>query len=169
MAENYIRVVVITAKKLAGNNVSLFRELESEGYVHLARAIRTWNPDDKIKFNTYAAVVIRNGCIDFIRRSQKWDDEELDANFQEDLQDDSFNPEELTVLREEYELDMAYIDDIAKRLKPIQRTILYERLVATKPITQEEVAEEYKVNQSTVVRQERKLKEMLKSIYEGVN
>ena len=62
-------VDVIYRKRFSQSGVSE-QDLKQEGMMALLRAIKTFNPDAGVKFETYASRVISNRMIDIVRKEK---------------------------------------------------------------------------------------------------
>lgn len=88
LAENNIGLAYYFAQQYVGNGIE-YDDLKSLALVGLVKAANTFNPDNDIKFSTYAAVCIKNE-IKMCFRKQKTYNQFHMVSLEEPLNDEGF-------------------------------------------------------------------------------
>lgn len=179
LARSNLPFVVSVAKKFANRGARL-DDLVQEGNVGLMKAIEHYDPKKNVRFATYAVWWIRAYITRYLKdnRSQvrggeaergSMTDFSLDASFDEDgettfldrLEDDSPDPRDIFLGREQDEDVREALSRVRKRIGDLGWDILQERLTQDKPRTLEELGRRWGVSRERVRQVELKTKTFL--------
>ena len=171
LIERNLRLVVYIARKFENTGVSI-EDLISVGTIGLIKAVKTFNPDRKIKLATYASRCIENEILMYLRRNNKV---KAEISFYEPLNIDWDGNELLLsdILGTDNDIVYNLIEDeIDKELLFIALQNLNERekeivqlrfgLNGKREKTQKEVAQMLGISQSYISRLEKKIISRLK-------
>lgn len=171
LIERNLRLVVYIARKFENTGVSI-EDLISVGTIGLIKAVKTFNPERKIKLATYASRCIENEILMYLRRNNKV---KAEISFYEPLNIDWDGNELLLsdILGTDNDIVYNLIEDeIDKELLFIALQNLNERekeivqlrfgLNGKREKTQKEVAQMLGISQSYISRLEKKIISRLK-------
>ena len=171
LVEHNLRLVVYICRRFENTGTGL-EDLISIGTIGLIKAIRTFDPDKKIKLATYASRCIENEVLMHLRKisNQKAEvslDEpiNMDCDGNELLLSDVLGTDEDMILRPlEDNVDLCVLRYALQQLPPREKEIVLMRygLEGRKELTQKEVAEKMGISQSYISRLEKKIMQRLK-------
>jgi RNA polymerase sigma factor (sigma-70 family) len=140
-------------------------DLRSAGNFGLLNALRTY-PDtgNTAKFETFAVTCIRNAMLDELKHISVRNRAITRAPMDEELDDESVNPEDRVLNKEKATLAWRRVRSILPDLTPRQVWILAHRIhcASEDEETQQEIASRFKCHQSTIQREEKKLYDNLR-------
>ncbi len=105
-----------------------FDDLVQEGSLGLLDAISSFNSDKDIKFNTYAAICIRNKILKAVEKQTSYKAGKGQKTIPLDSlseKADNLTPESIFIGKESLD---AVIEDVKKVLSPLERNILFSHL-----------------------------------------
>jgi len=166
LVERNLRLVVYIARKFESTGINI-EDLVSIGTIGLIKAVKTFDPDKKIKLATYASRCIENEILMFLRRNNKIRSEvSLDEPLKVDydgnellLSDILWNPDD-TISRDlEQQVDRKLLYKALDKLVERERRIMELRFGLTngKEMTQKDVADLLGISQSYISRLEKRI------------
>jgi RNA polymerase sigma factor (sigma-70 family) len=121
------------------------------------KTITSWNPSSA-SWVTFCSNVIRNSITDFNRKKVLNDGRTefgvVDADWKIA---DQLTPEELVMEKERVDILRQSIADSMIDLTERQTDVLWQRMVTYRPATQQELADKWKCDQSTILREEERI------------
>ncbi len=173
-----LRLVVYIAKKFESKTANV-EDLISIGTIGLIKAVRTFNPEKKIKLATYASRCIENEILMFLRKSSQQKNEvsideplNVDYDGNELLISDILSCDsDLVNSNIERESEHKLLLEAVSRLSGREREIMELRfgLNGQKEHTQKQVADRLKISQSYISRLEKKIIARLRKELETAN
>ena len=171
LVEHNLRLVVYIARRFENTGVDL-DDLISIGAIGLIKAVRSFNPEKKIKLATYASRCIENEILMHLRRVSKLKaevsfDEPLSADYDgnELLLSDVMGTEEDSAYKKLEEAhEQMMLKKVVDGLPERERIIIVLRygLEGKDELTQREVADLLNISQSYISRLEKKILSKLK-------
>lgn len=171
LIERNLRLVVYIARKFDNTGIAV-EDLVSIGAIGLIKAVRTFDPNKRIKLATYASKCIENEILMYLRRNNRlrsevsWD-EPLNRDWEgnELLLSDVYGTDEDIIYRDlEDEVDKLLLRKAMMKLSGRERTIMELRFGLTdgRDRTQKEVADLLGISQSYISRLEKRIYKRLK-------
>ena len=173
LIERNLRLVVYIARKFENTGVSI-EDLISVGTIGLIKAVKTFNPERKIKLATYASRCIENEILMYLRRNNKTKmevsiDEPLNVDWDGNellLSDILGTDEDIIYKNIEEEVDRKLLRKALEKLSERERVIVKLRFGLNTEDglerTQKEVADILGISQSYISRLEKKIMKRLK-------
>ena len=171
LIERNLRLVVYIARKFENTGVGV-EDLISVGTIGLIKAVNTFNPENKIKLDTYASRCIENEILMYLRRNSKvkaevsfYEPLNIDWDGNELLLSDILGTENDTVYNLiEDEVDKQLLFLALRNLNEREKEIVRLRfgLSGNSEKTQKEVADILGISQSYISRLEKKIISRLK-------
>lgn len=165
LIERNLRLVVYIARKYESTGVNI-EDLVSIGTIGLIKAVKTFNPQRKVKLATYASRCIENEILMYLRRQARLRQE---VSFEEPLNTDWDGNElllsdvlgteaDVTSRRLEEEVDRKILRLALERLTGRERIIMELRFgLYGEEKTQKEVADLLGISQSYISRLEKRI------------
>ena len=159
LAQEFIYLPQLISSKINYHDRS---ELESEGYVALAEAIATYDPDASNKsFKLWAWYKIKSRMVDFIRKREKFNPESYDVMVE--TIHDPVDLEEYIVTKDILESDLVqnFILNLTPRELDVFHYTVYHKYDEQ---TDRELAEQWKTHHRSIQRDRSRLLKQLKEI-----
>lgn len=160
LIEDNLSIVSFTAKKYTGKAAE-FDDLVSVGSIGLIKAANSFDPLKNVQFSTYASHCIKNEILMYLRKNMT---PEIPL---EEWKEEAFfgSEEDLVWVEMERKINRGNLKEIAERLPPRQKKIIYLRfgLDGEPEQSQKNVAAITGVSQSCVSKVERKFIKLLKA------
>lgn len=171
LIERNLRLVVYIARKFENTGVNI-EDLISVGTIGLIKAVKTFNPERKIKLATYASRCIENEILMYLRRNSKvkaeisfYEPLNIDWDGNELLLSDILGTENdivYNLIEDEVDRELLFL--ALKNLNEREKEIVQLRfgLNGKREKTQKEVADMLGISQSYISRLEKKIISRLK-------
>jgi RNA polymerase sporulation-specific sigma factor len=166
LIERNLRLVVYIARKFENTGINI-EDLISIGTIGLIKAVKTFDPEKKIKLATYASRCIENEILMYLRRNNKTRSEisfdeplNMDWDGNELLLSDVLGTEnDLTTRNIEEEVDRTLLYTSLEKLNDREKVIMHLRfgLDNGEEKTQKEVADLLGISQSYISRLEKRI------------
>ena len=171
LIERNLRLVVYTAQKFDGTNVSI-EDLISIGTIGLIKAVGSFDNEKNIKIATYASRCIENEILMHLRKTSKL---KREVSLDEPLNTDSEGNELCIadILSDENgevsknmdkEDEKANLREVLNSLSEKEKKIMCMRygLMGNSEMTQKQVADHFEISQSYISRIEKKILDKMK-------
>jgi RNA polymerase sigma factor (sigma-70 family) len=139
-------------------------DAEQEAYLALWKALNTYNPDSGWQLKTYASTVIRNAIYNFIKKEKRQTDHLTYAcNTEDRISDSEDGAEEVMI---QYSKNIR-IRKACGTLNDREQDVLSNRMLSSDPESLESMAERWGTKKQSILRDESRLKILIKENYNG--
>lgn len=159
-------------------------DLFSASMMGAAMALETWDEEGNANLNTYLTTCCHNAIRNELRRLNKWDKEIAESRMGTDTEEeemsysdtvtahadginplwveDEYNPEELYLQREDVEAANQLVADLVNHLNDRENYVLWNHIISDDPIPMREIATQFNCSKDSVLRDVKRIKDMLK-------
>ena len=137
-------------------------DAKQEAYIGLVYAIRTFKPEMGWKFSTYAKSCVRNSVLDMMRREIRQTKEVETSDLLDERPQVAQRPADDSII---YNETVDKIVDACGDMTPREQDVLYSYLLSEDPTPVRDLAEEWGVSHTTIVRDVVELKRRIEGDY----